>query len=107
MSWISIRDLTEIVVFLLNNNTISGPVNVVSPHPVTNLEFTKTLADVLHKPAKIPAPPFMLRLMFGEMADEMLLASSRVQPEKLLTSGYTFKDPHLPATLEFCVEGGG
>jgi uncharacterized protein len=104
MSWISIRDITEIIQFLISTPSISGPINVVSPSPVTNLEFTTTLASVLNRPARLPAPPFMLKLLFGEMADEMLLASIRAKPEKLLASGYQFKDPDLEKVLQYCVD---
>lgn len=102
MSWISIRDIPEIVKFILSTPSITGPVNIVSPTPVTNKEFTKALAKTLDKPARLPAPPFMLRLMFGEMADEMLLSSSRAIPEKLLNCGYQFKDTDLLETLKYC-----
>lgn len=105
MSWISIRDLVEIVDFSIITDSISGPVNVVSPEAVTNNEFTKQLAKVVDRPAILPTPPFILRLLFGEMADEMLLASSRVKPEKLLESGYCFQDTDLFETLQFCVRG--
>lgn len=103
MSWVSIRDLVEIVDFAINDDTLHGPVNVVSPVPVTNKEFTRCLAGVLGRPAILPAPPFALRLMFGDMADEMLLAGSRVKPEKLISSGYSFQDVNLAETLRFCV----
>lgn len=103
MSWISIRDLVEIVDFVIHNETIRGPVNVVTPEPVTNKEFTRCLAKALHKPAVLPVPPFVLRLLFGEMADEMLLASSRVKSEKLLESGYCFQDADLQDALDFCI----
>lgn len=103
MSWISIRDLVEIVDLAINDDTLSGPLNVVSPEPITNRDFTRVLAGVLGRPAVLPAPSFALRLMFGEMADEMLLASSRVKPEKLLTAGYCFQDIDLAETLRYCV----
>jgi len=103
MSWVSIRDLVEIVDFAINDESLHGPVNVVSPVPVTNREFTRCLAEVLSRPAILPAPPFALRLMFGEMADEMLLAGSRVKPEKLISSGYSFQDVNLAETLRFCI----
>lgn len=105
MSWISIRDLVEIIHLAIITETLSGPLNVVSPSPVTNREFTAQLASVIGKPAILPAPPFGLRLLFGEMADEMLLASSRVRPEKLLQHGYTFRDTELQDTLSRCVKG--
>lgn len=104
MSWVTIRDLTEIVNFAINTDSLEGPVNVVSPTPIVNKEFTKTLAEVLKKPARLPAPPFGLRLLFGEMADEMLLSSSRVKPEKLLKAGYVFRDRDLKASLEYCIK---
>jgi len=103
MSWISIRDLVEIVDLAINDETLRGPVNVVSPEPVTNKEFTRCLAKALDRPAMLPAPAFALRLMFGEMADEMLLASSRAKPEKLIGAGYSFQDQHLADTLRYCV----
>lgn len=102
MSWVSIRDLVEIVDFAIHDETLKGPVNVVSPEPLTNKAFTHCLAGVLGRPAVLPAPPFALRLMFGEMADEMLLASSRVQPAKLIDGGYSFQDVDLKETLQFC-----
>jgi len=71
----------------------------VAPHAVTNQEFTKTLGKVLGRPTVVPLPAFATRLMFGEMADELLLASARVQPAKLLASGYRFRYPELEGTL--------
>lgn len=106
MSWISIRDICEIVSFLINHQDISGPVNMVSPNPATNLEFTRALAEVLKRPAKMPAPPFALKLILGEMATEMLLTSSRSVPERLAKNGYVFKDTDLRQTLEYCINEG-
>jgi hypothetical protein len=74
-------------------------VNVVSPNPVHNADFTKTLASVLHRPAILPIPAFAARLAFGQMADELLLASQRVQPAKLVSSGYKFQHPDLRIAL--------
>lgn len=105
MSWVSIRDLVEIVDFTIHTDTMHGPVNVVAPDAVTNKEFTRCLAKVLDKPARIPTPPFGLRLLLGEMADELLLASSRVRPEKLFEAGYCFQDADLTETLDFCIGG--
>ena len=73
--------------------------NVVSPNPVTNAEFTKALAVAVHRPAILPAPAFALRLAFGEMANEALLASARVMPTKLTESGYRFVDPVIGPAL--------
>ena len=79
--------------------SLQGPANAASPESVTNQEFTKTLGKVLGRPTVVPLPAFAARLMFGEMADELLLASARVQPVKLAASGYTFRYPDLEAAL--------
>ena len=105
MSWISIRDIPAMINFIIDNEELKGPVNMVSPGAVTNKEFTATLAEVVAKPAKIPAPVFALKLMFGEMAEEMLLSSCRAHPKKLLDAGYVFQDTDLKSTLEYCVKG--
>lgn len=105
ISWIGMRDLTEIVNFLLENDSLNGPVNVVTPTPVTNRAFTKTLGEVLKKPTIFPAPAFLVRLLFGEMADEMLLNSTRVMPIRLLEAGYHFQDEDLRHTLISCILG--
>lgn len=105
MSWISIRDLVEIVDFVIHTEGINGPVNVVAPKAVTNKEFTVSLARAVKKPAILPVPPLALRVLFGDMADEMLLTSSRAKPEKLLEAGYCFQDADLEETLGFCVQG--
>lgn len=105
ISWISIRDLTEIVQFIIDHDSLSGPVNVVTPTPVTNRDFTKTLGKVLNRPTIMPAPAFLVRLLFGEMADEMLLSSTRVMPTRLLEAGYRFQDVDLGRTLLSCIPG--
>ena len=99
MSWIDLRDEVGAIQHLLTKESISGPVNLVSPNPVRNAEFTKALASVLHRPAIFPMPAFAARLAFGQMADELLLASQRVQPAKLTSSGYRFQYPDLRTTL--------
>jgi len=98
-SWISAEDVAGAILHLLKTD-VSGPVNFVSPNPVTNAEFTKTLAAVLSRPAIFPMPAFAARFIFGEMADELLLASQRVEPAKLSGSGYAFKDPDLRDALK-------
>lgn len=98
-SWISIRDWVSAAEFILANQTIAGPVNLSSPTPVTNAEFTKALAKVLRRPAILPAPAFALRLFLGPMADELLLSSARVVPKKLLDSGFEFRFPDLEGAL--------
>ena len=99
MSWIGIDDVIGGIYHLLNQPTCDGPMNFVAPVSVTNRQFTKTLAGVLHRPAVIPVPPVVLRGIFGEMANATLLASTRVVPERLLASGYQFKYSGLEAAL--------
>jgi uncharacterized protein len=100
MSWVDLRDVVGAIQHLIAADAIHGPVNMVSPNPVRNAEFTKALASVLHRPAIFPMPAFAARLAFGQMADELLLASQRVQPEKLTASGYKFQNPDLRSALE-------
>ena len=99
-SWIDIDDLVGAVQHVIKTETLRGPVNVVGPNPVTNAEFTKTLASVLSRPAILPMPAFAARLAFGQMGDELLLASQRVEPAKLLASGYVFQKLELRAGLD-------
>jgi uncharacterized protein (TIGR01777 family) len=99
-SWIDIDDLVGAVEHVIKTETLRGPVNLVGPSPVTNAEFTKTLASVLSRPAVFPMPAFAARLVFGQMGDELLLASQRVQPAKLAASGYVFQKPDLRRALE-------
>jgi hypothetical protein len=99
MSWISIHDLVGVVAHALNDARCAGPINVVAPTPVTNAEFIQTLARTLRRPAVLPVPPWALRLVFGEMADEALLASTRVLPQRLTATGYAFRHPTLEAAL--------
>jgi uncharacterized protein (TIGR01777 family) len=97
MSWVSVRDTVRALAFLAG--TEEGPaveaVNLVSPNPVTNAEFTRELGRALHRPAMLPAPAFALRLAFGEMADAALLASTRVLPKRLQEKGFRFEDATL------------
>lgn len=104
MSWIDLRDEVGAIQCLLTNESISGPVNLVSPNPVRNAEFTRILASALHRPAIFPVPAFAARLAFGQMADELLLASQRVEPAKLTSSGYKFQSPDLRTALEGILE---
>ena len=99
MSWIGIDDLLQIILFATTTETLTGPVNAVAPNPVTNLEFTKTLGRVLGRPAIFPMPAFVVRLAFGEMGEELLLASARIQPARLLSAGYQFRFPKLEGAL--------
>ena len=99
VSWISMHDAVGAIEQALSNDSLSGAVNAVAPHPVTNREFTRALARALSRPAIFPMPAFAARLAFGEMADALLLASTRVEPAKLVSSGYTFRHSELDAAL--------
>ncbi|HEY9868105.1 MAG TPA: TIGR01777 family oxidoreductase [Candidatus Obscuribacterales bacterium] len=99
MSWISLEDLVGVIECAITDKRLSGPVNAVAPNPVTNLEFTRILGEVLRRPTIFPVPPFALRLMFGQMADEVLLASQRVVPNKLMGIDYSFRHRAVEAAL--------
>jgi len=99
MSWITLRDVVAILRMALDNGAPRGPINVVSPQPVRNAEFTSLLASALHRPALFPAPAFALRMMLGEMADALLLSSQRAEPAQLARLHYPFHDPDLATAL--------
>ena len=99
MSWISPDDMLAITLRALADDQISGPVNAVAPHPVTNREFTKTLGKVLRRPTIVPLPAFAARLALGEMADALLLSSTRVDPAVLRAAGFEFAHPNLEDAL--------
>ena len=100
MSWIAMDDVTSAIYHTLITESLKGPVNVTAPNPVTNKEFTNTLGEVLNRPAVIPIPAFAARLAFGEMANELLLASTKVAPKRLSDSGYEFQYPKLEPALK-------
>jgi len=104
MPWLTLRDAVGILRFCIENEAVRGPVNAVAPNSVTNAEFTRALASAVHRPAILPAPAFALRLAFGEMADQALLASARVIPAKLVEAGYRFNDPEIAPALRSLVE---
>jgi uncharacterized protein (TIGR01777 family) len=99
MSWIALDDVVGGIKFALTNEALSGPVNFVAPNPVTNSEFTSTLGKALSRPTIFPIPAFGVRLVFGEMADALLLASQRVEPVLLTKAGYRFNYSDLPSAL--------
>ncbi len=99
MSWIALDDVAGAIQHGLMTGELNGPVNVMSPNPCTNSEFTKTLGKVLSRPTIFPMPAVAARLAFGEMADELLLASARALPERLQQTGYEFRFPHLEPAL--------
>jgi uncharacterized protein (TIGR01777 family) len=100
MSWIHIDDVIEAVLHALGHEEVAGPVNLVGPNPVTNAEFTATLGKVLSRPTIFPVPEFALKLVIGEMAEEVLLGSQRVEPKQLIASGYDFKFSDLSEALK-------
>jgi uncharacterized protein (TIGR01777 family) len=99
LSWITLDDTVAILRLALENATITGALNVVSPQPVTNADFTKILAATLHRPALFPAPAFALRLLLGEMADALLLSGQRAIPAQLQKLNHPFLHPNLPNAL--------
>jgi hypothetical protein len=99
MSWITLDDAVAILRLALENANITGPLNAISPQPVTNADFTKLLAAALHRPALFPAPAFALRLLLGEMADNLLLSSQRALPAQLQKLNFQFAHPDLSTAL--------
>jgi uncharacterized protein (TIGR01777 family) len=100
MSWIDLDDVVGAIHHIVNDITISGPVNVVSPHPIRNEEFTKELGKVLNRPTVLPMPEFAIRLLLGEMGEDLLLSSARVEPKVLLETGYPFLFSNLASALK-------
>jgi uncharacterized protein len=98
-AWITLADEVAAIRYIAETAELEGPVNLVGPDPVRNAEFTAELARALHRPALLPAPAFGLRLVLGQFADEGVLVSQRVVPEKLTASGYQFEHADLPSAL--------
>jgi uncharacterized protein (TIGR01777 family) len=103
MSWIGLGDVVRAILFAMKTETLSGPVNLVAPQPVTNAEFTQALGRAVHRPAVMPVPALALRAMFGEMADEALLASTRAVPKKLIEAGFQFEQATVEEALTTAV----
>ncbi|HMF54742.1 MAG TPA: TIGR01777 family oxidoreductase [Pyrinomonadaceae bacterium] len=99
MSWVALEDVVGAIEFAFESENLSGPVNLVSPNAVTNLEFTKSLGDALSRPTFFFVPAFAARAAFGEMADALLLSSARVEPERLKEAGYQFKYSEIEKAL--------
>ena len=99
MSWIAIDDVVAGLLHAITSTALAGPVNFAAPEPVRNVAFTRTLAAVLRRPAILPLPAPVLRMVFGEMADVTLLASLRVSSERLVASGFRFRFPALGGAL--------
>jgi uncharacterized protein len=106
MSWIALEDAVEALVSFATDERIAGPVNLTAPDPVTNRAFTQGLAAALHRPAMLPVPAPVLRLVLGRLADEVLLASARAVPTKLLDAGFLFRYPTMDGALRKAVATG-
>ncbi len=104
MSWVHMDDLVNAIVYALETPSINGPINGTAPNPVTNKAFSKALGVALNRPAIIPMPAFVLKLMMGEMAEELLLSGQRVVPAKLTQSGFEFKYPQLDDALRDIIQ---
>lgn len=100
MSWIDLDDTAKAFIYMATKDSVSGPVNVVAPNPLTNAEFTKTLAKVIHRPAFFPVPTIGVKVLFGEMGEELLLSSNRVSSSKLVGAGFEFVYPELESALK-------
>ncbi len=105
MSWIDVQDMVGGIHHILKNDLVQGAVNMVAPKPVRNAEFAQTLASVLSRPAIFPMPAFAVKLAFGEMGEELLLGSQKVEPGKLIASGYPFRFRELRESLEGLLKG--
>lgn len=99
VSWITLDDLTRAISHTIATESLSGPVNTVSPNPVRNVEMTKAIGKVLRRPTFFPVPAFALHMIFGEMADALLLCSLRVVPRRLQETGFTFQFPDFETSL--------
>ncbi len=99
MSWITRDDLVSVIDYALESDVLAGPINAVAPKAVTNAEFTRTLGRVLHRPTPFSVPAFAVRLLFGQMGSDLLLASARVEPRRLREAGFQFEHAELEAAL--------
>lgn len=107
MSWVSIDDLVRTIEFALASDELVGPVNAVGPRPETNAEFTRVLARALRRPAIAPVPAFVVRTVFGEMGQELLLSSTRVLPRRLEGAGFEFRHATLESALRAVLDPEG
>ncbi len=99
MSWIDINDMIRAILFIIENESVAGPVNIVSPNPVSNRVFSQLLAKQLKRPCIFPMPAFIVNLLFGEMGEELLLSSTHVLPRKLIEAGFVFHYKKLDESL--------
>lgn len=107
MSWVDRDDVVRMTLWAIDREGARGVYNVTAPEPVRNRDFTRALGAALHRPALLPAPSFALRLLFGEMADEMLIGGQRVVPKRATSEGFVFQYPTLGAALEHVLHSQG
>jgi NAD dependent epimerase/dehydratase family enzyme len=107
MSWIHIEDMVSLILYCINSDNLAGPVNATAPNPVTNRVFSKTLGAALHRPAIFAMPAPVVRLLFGEMGEALLLQGQAVVPKKLHDSGFEFTYPQLSEALRQLIGRNG
>ena len=105
MSWITLDDLIAALQFVMRQDSLAGPINATAPNPVTNSQFTEALGRVLHRPAFCAVPSFALKLLFGEMAQDTVLASARVVPQRLTEAGFQFTHGDIESALQAVLKG--
>lgn len=103
VSWIAIEDVVRAIAFLLESRSVAGAFNATAPNPVRNADFSRALGEALGRPSVLPVPAIVLRAMFGELADAVLLSSQRVLPERLRAAGFQFARPTLQEALKSCI----
>lgn len=103
-SWISIRDAVSAILHIISNESLQGAVNLSGPEPVSNSEYTQALAKAVQRPAFLHLPAGVLKLLFGQMAEELFLVSTRIKPQKLLDSGFAFQDASIDSAIETLLE---
>ena len=99
MSWIHIKDICNIIMYIINNKNIEGPVNATAPNPLQNKDFSQDLAKALNRPMFLTMPSFMVKIIFGEMGDSLLLNGQKVLPNKITKAGYSFEFDNLKKAL--------
>lgn len=100
LSWVHIDDLINAILFLLERPDIQGPVNISAPECLSQKSFAKTLSTTMHRPSLMILPSLIVKALFGQMGEELLLAGQNVYPEKLLDNQFTFKFPNLTSALK-------
>jgi hypothetical protein len=100
MAWITVDDLIALFLHALKTESVRGAVNAVAPNPVTNADFTRALGAVLKRPTLFPVPAYVVRTVFGQMGEELLLSSNRAVPKAALASGFQFRYPEIRGALE-------